>query len=72
VASHGVLARERGLTLTYRLARTSPVALADADRMQQMLDNLVSNAIRYTPEGGDIAVTTGRREAGGARGPRRR
>jgi signal transduction histidine kinase len=65
VAGYRVLARERGLTLAHRPARPSPVALADAGRMQQVLDNLVANAIRYTPEGGEVEVSTGRREAEG-------
>jgi len=33
--------------------------------MTQVLDNLVNNAIRYTPEGGRITVSTGRTEARG-------
>ena len=32
------------------------VARADGDKMQQILINLVSNAIKYTPEGGSIDV----------------
>ena len=37
----------------------------DAVRLTQVLDNLVENAIKYSPEGGKVTVTL-RREAGGA------
>lgn len=34
-------------------------AIADATRIEQALANLLSNAVRYTPEGGRIAVAVG-------------
>jgi signal transduction histidine kinase len=37
-----------------------PAVRADKGRMFQLLDNLVSNAIKFTPEGGDIEVSVGR------------
>jgi two-component system sensor histidine kinase BaeS len=33
-----------------------PPVLADEDRMTQVLTNLVSNALNYTPEGGDVRL----------------
>ena len=40
-----------------------PAVLADPRRLQQILSNVLSNAIKFTPEGGTIALTA--REAGG-------
>jgi signal transduction histidine kinase len=41
-------------------AEDVPAVQADKGRMFQLLDNLVSNAIKFTPEGGDIEVSVGR------------
>jgi signal transduction histidine kinase/CheY-like chemotaxis protein len=37
------------------------VAMCDSDRMREAIDNLVSNAIKYSPMAGEIAVTVDRR-----------
>lgn len=40
-----------------RLVSTAPVvAYADRDRLEQVLTNLLTNAVRYSPEGGDVEV----------------
>jgi signal transduction histidine kinase/putative methionine-R-sulfoxide reductase with GAF domain len=62
--NHQTLAQERGLTLEY-FSETGPVALADQERITQVLTDLVSNAIQYTPEGGRVAVSVGEKEAKG-------
>ncbi len=50
-------ALERSIDLTYRTAEASPVAvLADPTRLRQIMLNLVSNAIKYTPVGGTVDV----------------
>jgi len=48
-----------------------PAALivhADANRLEQVLQNLVSNAVRHTPEGGQVRVTAEPRPGGVALG----
>ncbi|HCC32440.1 MAG TPA: hypothetical protein DEQ28_00820 [Clostridiales bacterium] len=40
-----------------------PAALADADRVEQVLHNLVDNALRHTPAGGKVRLSLGRRGA---------
>jgi signal transduction histidine kinase len=52
------LAERKEQTITV-LAPTSHTALCDSDRIREAIDNLVSNAIKYSPIGGaiDIMVT---------------
>lgn len=59
------LAEQRGLTLECRPSDSEPLVWADPDRIVQVLINLVTNAIQYTPEGGKIVVSTGRERTDG-------
>jgi two-component system phosphate regulon sensor histidine kinase PhoR len=56
--NHQPLAQERELTLEHRPGKIEPVVLVDQDRMTQVLANLVTNAIQYTPRGGRIVIST--------------
>ena len=52
------VAREKDLTIKY-LPSEKPVQIyADSNRLEQVLTNLVSNAIKFSPEAGEIEVTT--------------
>ncbi|MBL8154555.1 MAG: HAMP domain-containing protein [Anaerolineae bacterium] len=53
-----ILARDRGLTLHVETERV-PVVAGDGDRLAQVFTNLVSNAIKYTPSGGEIWLRSG-------------
>jgi signal transduction histidine kinase len=43
--------------LTARLPDDLPTVQADADRVAQILRNLLVNAVRYTPAGGSVTVS---------------
>jgi two-component system OmpR family sensor kinase len=47
-----------GVTLSVVSAGSAP-AIADADRVLQVVSNLVENALRLTPPGGEVRVVTG-------------
>jgi signal transduction histidine kinase len=53
--------QDRDLTLRCHLEHPDPIALADSQWMMQVLNNLLSNAVRYTQEGGTITASTGNR-----------
>lgn len=55
VATHEAFVADSGLTLKYEMERGVRV-LGDADMIRQATANLISNAVRYTPEGGLITV----------------
>ncbi len=50
-------AREKGITLKFDLPEAPLPLTADEQRITQVLFNLLSNALRYTPTGGTITTT---------------
>jgi PAS domain S-box-containing protein len=62
---HAAAAREREVTLHIEIADGLTVMLADPDRIIQAVGNLLANAIRFTPMGGDVWLSVTRHEATG-------
>ena len=58
VSSHRPQATAAGHTLLTRLAPDVPALDLEASRIAQVLGNLLTNAVKYTPAGGTIVVST--------------
>ena len=65
VEAHAVLAEGRGISLVSEVP-TSPVMLRfDRERIVQLLNNLVGNALKFTKRGGEVVVALAETPDGG-------
>jgi len=54
-AAYGEEARRRGIAYVKHFT-ASPTILSDGDRLLQIISNLLSNAFRWTPDGGQVGL----------------
>ncbi len=56
VQLYKIQADEKQIKLNAQVPQNLPFVFADPDRTSQVLNNLISNAVKFTPEGGSIKV----------------
>ena len=56
------LVKDKQITLDIQLDEDLPLISIDPGRMTQVLGNIVDNAIRFTPQGGRIILSAGRKD----------
>ncbi len=58
VSSLQITAKNKNQSLIYEPTNALPPFKCNRGRIEQVIVNIISNAIKYTPEGGNITVTT--------------
>ena len=56
VEQHQILAQKKNQKLDYSISNKKIVVNIDSERIQQVLSNVISNAIKYSPENAEINV----------------
>ncbi len=59
VRANALNAKQRGHVLAYTPPESLPLIVGDRSRLEQVMMNIIGNAVKYTPDGGVITVTAG-------------
>jgi len=57
ITSFTEITREKNLAITLEVQQGIPAFVTDAGKIQQILENYTSNAVKFTPEGGTITLS---------------
>lgn len=60
VSTMSLVAKEKGHRLEFKRMSEIPQFYGDCDKLEQVLYNIISNSIKYTPNGGKITVKAGK------------
>jgi signal transduction histidine kinase len=58
ISNFSIMARQKSITLDFIRSPDAPAVFIDTIRMERVMDNLISNAIKYTADGGQVEVST--------------
>lgn len=61
-AAYQIQAVKEGIKISVDAAEDLPPIYVDVERMSQVLGNLINNALRYTPQGGEIVLSAKTRD----------